>query len=104
MSSCIRGYVEQLPESYRAVLELGEIVGLKNGEIAAALGVSLGTVKIRLHPARARLKRMLEKGCSLYHDERDELACEPVGSPPQRARAQSREQETQVNNYAKPRT
>ncbi|MBI4307007.1 MAG: sigma-70 family RNA polymerase sigma factor [Chloroflexi bacterium] len=82
MSACIRGYVEELPEDYRAAIVLSDIAGLKNAEIARILGVSLDAVKIRLHRARARLKNMLEEGCTFYHDERNEFACEPVGALP----------------------
>ena len=76
MNSCIREYIEQLPEDYRAVLVLSEVEGLKNREIAEILGVSLDTVKIRLHRARARLKESLGSHCHFYLDERSELACD----------------------------
>jgi RNA polymerase sigma-70 factor, ECF subfamily len=76
MNGCIREYIEQLPEDYRAVLALSEVEGLKNREIAEILGVSLDTVKIRLHRARARLKESLGNHCNFYLDERSELACD----------------------------
>jgi RNA polymerase sigma-70 factor (ECF subfamily) len=76
MNSCIREYIEQLPEDYRAVLVFSEVEGLKNLEIAEILGVSLYTVKIRLHRARARLKERLGSHCNFYLDERSELACD----------------------------
>lgn len=77
MSECIRGRVDTLPESYRRVLLLSELVGMTNAEIASAIGVSEGAVKIRLHRARALLREDLGTHCTLYHDELDELACEP---------------------------
>lgn len=77
MSECIRGRVDTLPESYRRVLVLSELVGMTNAEIASALGVSEGAVKIRLHRARALLREDLGTHCTLYHDELDELSCEP---------------------------
>ena len=77
MSECIRGRVDTLPESYRRVLVLSELVGMTNGEIASALGVSEGAVKIRLHRARSLLREDLGTHCTLYHDELAELACEP---------------------------
>jgi len=76
MNSCIREYVEQLPEDYRAVLVLSEVEGFRNREIAEILGVSLDTVKIRLHRARARMKESLSRHCNFYLDERSELACD----------------------------
>lgn len=76
-SECVREYVDKLPPSYRSVVFLSEDEGLTNQEIAEALGLTLDTVKIRLHRARARLKQELDSGCTLYRDERNELACEP---------------------------
>lgn len=81
MSECIRGIVNTLPENYRTVLVLGEFEGLANAEIAQVLGVSLETVKIRLHRGRTSLKKELEKKCTFYHDERNELACDRKSSP-----------------------
>jgi RNA polymerase sigma-70 factor (ECF subfamily) len=77
MSACIRDFVDRLPESYRTVIVLSEIEGLKLSEIAAVLGVSLETVKIRLHRGRARLRANLQAGCDFYRDGGNELACDP---------------------------
>lgn len=76
MNECIRDFVENLPENYRTVVVLSELEQLKNDEIAEILGVTLDTVKIRLHRARARLKKELETHCSFYRDERNQLACD----------------------------
>lgn len=77
MSECVRGRVATLPESYRRVLIFSELAGMTNAEIASTLGVGEGVVKIRLHRARARLREDLGTHCTLYRDDRDELACEP---------------------------
>lgn len=77
MNDCIDRFVARLPASYRSVVILSEHEGLTNQEIAAALGLSLETVKIRLHRARARLRKELGDGCSFYRDDRNEFACEP---------------------------
>jgi len=73
MNDCIRGYIEKLPDDYRAALVLSEYEGIKNSEIAEILGVTLGTVKIRLHRAKAKLKEELEANCELYWIE--EMPC-----------------------------
>jgi len=78
MNDCIRGYVERLPETYRAVLVLSEYEGLKNDEIADILGVTLETVKIRLHRARAKLKEELETNCEIHWIE--EIPCSVMKS------------------------
>jgi RNA polymerase sigma-70 factor (ECF subfamily) len=76
MNECIRGLVDKLPEDYRAVLILGEFEGLKNSEIAGILGITVSAAKVRLHRARAKMKKELEAHCSFYRDERNELACD----------------------------
>ena len=73
MNECIRGYIEKLPETFRAVLVLSEYEGLKNNEIADILEITLDTVKIRLHRAKTKLKEELETNCELYWIE--EMPC-----------------------------
>ena len=76
MNECIREFVDKLPENYRTVIILSELKDLKNLEIAEILGISLDSVKIRLHRARERLKKEFEAGCTFYHHENNELACD----------------------------
>ncbi len=78
MNACIRDFVDHLPEQYRTVMVLSEFECLKNHEIAAILGITLDMVKIRLHRARARLKKELEGGCDFYRTDGSQLACEPT--------------------------
>jgi RNA polymerase sigma-70 factor (ECF subfamily) len=63
MNDCIRGFVARLPENYRMVLVLGEFEGLKNEQVAEILGLTIDTVKIRLHRGRERLKAELAANC-----------------------------------------
>jgi RNA polymerase sigma-70 factor (ECF subfamily) len=76
MNACVREFIERLPENYKTVMVLGELEGFRNVEIAEILGISLDTVKIRLHRARERLRKELEAGCSFHRDERTEFACD----------------------------
>jgi RNA polymerase sigma-70 factor, ECF subfamily len=76
MTGCIREVVEGVPEPYRRVLVMSELEGVSNAGIAAALGVSLPTVKIRLHRARSMLQKALEARCTLSRDARQGLACD----------------------------
>ena len=76
MNECIREFVDRLPADYRTVIILSEIKDLRNQQIADILSISLDAVKIRLHRARARLKKEFEAGCDFYHDEDGELACD----------------------------
>jgi RNA polymerase sigma-70 factor (ECF subfamily) len=73
MNDCIQGLIENLPEDYRTVLILNEFEGLKNREIAEILGISLATVKIRLHRALERLKNELRANCDSYWVENNEF-------------------------------
>lgn len=77
MSACGRELMRQLPRRYRTVLLLHDLRGLTSVEIAAALGCTPGTVKIRLHRARARFRALLKAGCEMYRDERGVL----LGAP-----------------------
>jgi len=76
MSACVREFIDRLPSDYKTVIILSELEGFKNREIAEVLQVSLDTVKIRLHRARAKLKKELDDGCVFYHSEENILACD----------------------------
>lgn len=56
----VRDAIARLPERYRIVLELRDIEGYDTSEVAGALAISESNVKVRLHRARAALKRLLE--------------------------------------------
>jgi RNA polymerase sigma-70 factor (ECF subfamily) len=66
MSECVQDYIRKLPENYRIVLLLSELEGLSNQEVAEVLRITTGTVKIRLHRARERLKKDLIDNCPSY--------------------------------------
>jgi RNA polymerase sigma factor (sigma-70 family) len=55
----VRSALAALEESFREVVILCELEGLSYEETAAALGVPIGTVRSRLHRARARLAALL---------------------------------------------
>jgi len=52
--------IEALPDAYRIVLQLRDIEGYDTSEVAELLDISAGNVKVRLHRARAALKKLLE--------------------------------------------
>lgn len=58
--SLVRARIEELPEQYRVVLVLRDVEGLDTEETAAVLGVTLDTVRTRLHRARQALKTLLD--------------------------------------------
>jgi RNA polymerase sigma-70 factor (ECF subfamily) len=66
MNECIQEFIRQLPEINRIVLLLSQMEGLGNSEIAEVLGLTLDTVKIRLHRARALIRKELAENCPSY--------------------------------------
>jgi len=60
----LRGLVSEkiavLPDAYRIVLQLRDIEGYDTAEVAELMGISVSNVKVRLHRARAALKKLLE--------------------------------------------
>lgn len=64
--SRLEGAVEELPEIYRTVLLMHDLEGYGHGDIAAALGVAVGTSKARLHRAREKLRESLGDAMQEY--------------------------------------
>ena len=77
MSECVQSFIHRLSPSYRAVLVLHDLQGLKNREISDVLDIPLSTVKMRLHRARNKLRESLNKGCDFNQDEQNVFVCEP---------------------------
>jgi RNA polymerase sigma-70 factor (ECF subfamily) len=57
--TAVAGAVGQLPEHHRDVIALVFVAGLPLAEAAEVLGIPVGTVKSRLHHARAALVGLL---------------------------------------------
>jgi RNA polymerase sigma-70 factor (ECF subfamily) len=56
----VRAALAELPAEQQRVLELAYLQGLSHGEIAARLGVPLGTVKSRVRMAYQRMRAAVE--------------------------------------------
>ena len=54
-----------LPEEFRVAVVLCDVVGLQYEEIAADLGIPVGTVRSRIHRGRARLRELLAPAAPL---------------------------------------
>jgi RNA polymerase sigma-70 factor, ECF subfamily len=61
LARALEAAIGELPEERRIVVVLRDVQGLAYEEIAAALGIELGTVRSRLHRARMELKDKLER-------------------------------------------
>jgi RNA polymerase sigma-70 factor, ECF subfamily len=66
IQTAVRRGIDALPEPYRTVLLLRDIEGYDTREVAEMLTDTEGNVKVRLHRARAALKKSLEP---LYRGE-----------------------------------
>lgn len=56
----VKSKIAELPEDYRVVLMLRDIEEFDTAQVADMLEINEGTVKVRLHRARAALKKLLE--------------------------------------------
>lgn len=61
LEAALQRAIAELPEDRRIVVILRDLEGLPYEEIAQVLGLELGTVRSRLHRARADLKDKLER-------------------------------------------
>jgi RNA polymerase sigma factor (sigma-70 family) len=59
LDSDVQAALKALPPDYRAAVVLCDIEGFSYEEIAATLGVKLGTVRSRIHRGRAQLRSAL---------------------------------------------
>lgn len=70
--------VRQLPEKYRDAIQLSEMEGLAQQEVAQRLGLSLSGAKSRIQRGREMLKHVLDQCCTFEFDRRGNLTdCVP---------------------------
>jgi RNA polymerase sigma factor (sigma-70 family) len=72
----VQAALKALPPEYRAAVVLCDIEGFSYEEIAATLGVKLGTVRSRIHRGRAQLRSALE------HRRPGQVEASPVAVAP----------------------
>ena len=66
--SCIRPFINELPEMYRDALLYSELEGLPQKELANQLGISYSGAKSRVQRGRDKLKNSILECCQLYSD------------------------------------
>ena len=59
LRSAIESAMQQLPDSYRTPFVLREVEGMSPAEVADCLGISEANVKVRVHRAKALLRKSL---------------------------------------------
>ena len=75
-----RRMITELPEPYREAIQVTELEGVSQVELATRLGISVSGAKSRVQRGRAMLKDMLLECCRFEFDRRGGiLACEPRG-------------------------
>lgn len=77
LSSDVMATLKELDPAHRAIILLSDVQGYSYQEIADILGLSMGTVKSRLHRARNMVRKLLPAeqftASSVKYDERREL-------------------------------
>lgn len=66
-------FVAALPSPYREAIVLTELEGRTQREAAVMIGVSPSAMKSRVQRGRAKLRRMLERCCSIELDARNRV-------------------------------
>jgi RNA polymerase sigma factor (sigma-70 family) len=77
----VQAALKALPPEYRAAVVLCDIEGFSYEEIAATLGVKLGTVRSRIHRGRAQLRAALEHRRAPASDSAGHSASHSTGQP-----------------------
>jgi len=57
----VRDAIDMLPAKQREVIVLRDVAGLSATEVASLLGISAENERVRLHRARASVRKMLEE-------------------------------------------
>lgn len=85
-TSCLRArasewldeLIRQIPDPYREAVQLSEIEGLTQVDVAQRLGLSQSGAKSRVQRGRAMLREVLDQCCSFDFDQRGNLMdCDP---------------------------
>ena len=57
----VKAAIAELPPKQREVIVLRDVAGLDAGEVSGLLGISAANVRVRLHRARAAVRKTLEE-------------------------------------------
>lgn len=73
IKDCLKSFINNLPEKYRSALELSDIQGLRQKEVADLLEISLPGVKSRIQRGRAMIKEHFIDCCKFKIDNNGKL-------------------------------
>lgn len=71
--SCLEPFIHKLPETYKDVIMLSEVEGLKHKEVAERLNISTEAAKSRVKRGRQILKTQFADHCHFVIDENGKL-------------------------------
>jgi RNA polymerase sigma-70 factor (ECF subfamily) len=78
LAACLAPLIDRLPERYRVAVQLADLDGVKQREVASVLGISLSGAKSRVQRGRKLLAELLLECCRIEHDSRGRVvAYEP---------------------------
>ena len=70
LTNCIRPFLNQIPEKYREAIEIVDLQGSSQKELAKKLGLSYSAVKSRVQRGRSMLRAKFEECCRCESDVR----------------------------------
>jgi RNA polymerase sigma-70 factor (ECF subfamily) len=73
LSACVEQMIRHLPEPARTALQLADVQGLKQQELADRLGISLSGAKSRVQRAREQFHAMLLDCCTIEQNARGQV-------------------------------
>jgi len=73
LAASVRGMMNCLPGEYRQALELADLQGMKQGEVAEQIGLSISGAKSRVQRARQKLKQAFLDCCHFEFDHRGKV-------------------------------
>lgn len=82
LAPCLPGLIGRLADDYRVALQLSEIDGIPQREVAQRLGLSLSGAKSRVQRARVMLRRLVEQCCRVIMSGRRIEGFERIGGCP----------------------
>ncbi len=63
LATCVRAYIDQLPEEYRELMILSELKDMPQKEIAKQLNMNYVTVRSKIQRGRKKLRGLFEDCC-----------------------------------------
>ena len=73
VKTCLKSFVDSLPEKYRDSVELGELKGMKQKDVAVKLNISLPAAKSRIQRGKEMIKQHFIDCCKFKLDENGNL-------------------------------